>query len=188
MTIPDRPIARRRGTTYRTPISAWDAVSKVPGWARPPARPRASNCGGRGVAFGHDHGVKRDGEAVTEQSLQDLVDQLDDVTARRLLADAAMRDEETGRAVRLAAAGPEERLEVLRVEVDSGLRTRRHLGYGEASEWAGEARPVVEALAEAVEVGRARELVEDRKSTSLECDHECASGIPSSTRKQKDSI
>lgn len=60
---------------------------------------------------------------MTEQSLQDLVDQLDDVTARRLLADAAMRDEETGRAVRLAAAGPEERLEVLRVEVDSGLRT-----------------------------------------------------------------
>src|SRR3546814_12888334 len=68
--------------------------------------------------------------------------------------------EETGRAVRLAAAGPEERLEVLRVEVDSGLRTRRHLGYWEASEWAGEARPVVAALAEAVEVGPTRELVE----------------------------
>src|SRR3546814_12368048 len=105
MTIPDRPIARRRGTTYRTPISAWDAVSKVPEWARPPARPRTSNCGGRGVPFGHDHGVKRDGEAVTEQSLQDLVDQLDDVTARRLPADPALRDEETGRAGRLAAAG-----------------------------------------------------------------------------------
>src|SRR3546814_12080202 len=71
-----------------------------------------------------------------------------------------MRDEETGRAVRLAAAGPEERLEVLRVEVDSGLRTRRHLGYWEASEWAGEARPVVAALAAAVEVGPNRELVE----------------------------
>jgi hypothetical protein len=71
--------------------------------------------------------VERDGEAVTEQSLQDLVDQLDDVTARRLLADAAMRDERTGRAVRLAAAGPEERLEVLRDEVDSGLRTRRFM-------------------------------------------------------------
>lgn len=104
--------------------------------------------------------MKRDEDAVTEQSPQDLVDQMDDVTARRLLADAAMRDEEMGRLVRLAAAGPEERLEVLRAEVDSGLRTRRHLGYWESSEWAGEARPVVAALAEAVEAGPSRELVE----------------------------
>lgn len=108
--------------------------------------PRTSNCGSRGVRFGHDHGVKRDEEAVTEQSPQDLVDQLDDVTVRRLLVDAVMRDEETRRGVRLAAAGPEERLEVLRAEVDSGLRTRRHLDYWESSEWAGEARPVVAAL------------------------------------------
>src|SRR3546814_15919322 len=100
MTIPDRPIARRRGTTYRTPISAWDAVSKAPEWARPPARPRTSNCGGRGVAFGHVHGVKRDAEAVTEQSLQDPVDQLDDVTSRPLLPDPALPAEDTGRAVR----------------------------------------------------------------------------------------
>src|SRR3546814_4060788 len=42
----------------------------------------------------------------------------------------------------------------------SGLRTRRHLGYWEAAEGAGEARPVVAALAEAVEVGPTRELVE----------------------------
>jgi hypothetical protein len=104
--------------------------------------------------------VKRDEEAATEQSPQELVDQLDEVTTRRLLADAAMRDEETRRAVRLAAAGAEERLEVLRAEVDSGLRTRRHLGYLESSEWAGEARPVVAALAEAVEAGPSRELVE----------------------------
>ena len=62
--------------------------------------------------------------------------------------------------VRLAAARPEERLEVLRVEVDSGLRTRRHLGYWESSEWAAEARPVVVALAEAVDASPSRELVE----------------------------
>ena len=79
---------------------------------------------------------------------------------RRLLADAAGRDGETARAVRLAAAGPSERLAVLAAEVDSGLRTRRHLGYWESSEWAGEAQPVVAALAEVVEAGPSRELVE----------------------------
>jgi hypothetical protein len=104
--------------------------------------------------------VKRDEDAVTGHSSQDLVGRLDDATVRRLLGDAAMRDVETARAVRLAAAGPEERLEVLRVEVDSGLRTRRHLGYWESSEWAGEARPVVVALTDAVEAGPSRELVE----------------------------
>ena len=62
--------------------------------------------------------------------------------------------------MRLAAAGSSERLEVLAAEVDSGLRTRRHLGYWESSEWAAEARPVVAALAEAVEDGPSRELVE----------------------------
>ena len=55
---------------------------------------------------------------------------------------------------------PEQRLAVLRAEVDSGLRTRRHLGYWESSQWAVEARPVVEGLAEAVEAGSSRELVE----------------------------
>lgn len=81
-------------------------------------------------------------------------------TVRRLLSDAAMRDEETARAMRLASAGPSERIAVLTAEVDSGLRTRGHLGYWESSEWAGEARPVVAALAEAVEAGPSRELVE----------------------------
>ena len=98
--------------------------------------------------------------AVSGQEPDDLVGRLDEVTLRRLLGDAAMRDEETARAVRLAAAGPEERLEVLRAEVDSGLRTRRHLDYWESSEWARQARPVVAALAEAVETGPSRELVE----------------------------
>lgn len=49
---------------------------------------------------------------------------------------------------------------MLAAEVDSGLRTRRHLGYWESSEWAAEARPVVAALAEAVAAGPSRELVE----------------------------
>lgn len=60
----------------------------------------------------------------------------------------------------MAAAGPSERLVVLAGEVDSGLRTRRHLGYWESSEWAVEARPVVAALGDAVEAGPSRELVE----------------------------
>jgi len=101
-----------------------------------------------------------DGQGGYLLTLEDLVDRLEDDIVRRLLADAAGRDQETARAVRLAAAGPSERLAVLAVEVDSGLRTRRHLGYWESSEWAGEARPVVAALAEAVEAGPSRELVE----------------------------
>jgi len=92
--------------------------------------------------------------------MADLVGRLDDEVVRRLLADAGGRDEETARAVRLAAAGPSERLAVLATEVDSGLRTRRHLGYWESSEWAAEARPVLTVLAEAVEAGPSRELVE----------------------------
>jgi len=101
-----------------------------------------------------------DGQGGHLLTMEDLVDRLEDDVVRRLLADAARRDEETARAVRLAAAGPSERLVVLAAEVDSGLRTRRHLGYWESSEWAGEARPVVAALAEAVEAGPSRELVE----------------------------
>ncbi len=62
--------------------------------------------------------------------------------------------------MRLAAAGASERLAVLAAEVDSGLRTRRHLGYWESSEWAAEAQPVVAALAQAVSAGPSRELVE----------------------------
>lgn len=99
-------------------------------------------------------------DGATQPTVSDLVDRLDEEVVRRLLLDAAARDEERGRAVRLASAGPSQRLEVLAAEVDSGLRTRRHLGYWESSEWAAEARPVVAALADAVEDGPSRELVE----------------------------
>jgi hypothetical protein len=114
----------------------------------------------RRCALRHDRKVEGEGEAGTGHASHDLVGRLDEVTVRRLLGDAAMRDEETARVVRLAAAGPEERLEVLWAEVDSGLRTRRHLGYWESSEWAAEARPLVGSLAEAVDAGPSRELVE----------------------------
>jgi hypothetical protein len=93
-------------------------------------------------------------------TVEELVEGLDEAMVRRLLAFAAGRDEETARAVRRAAAGPADRLEVLRGEVDDGLRTRRHLGYWESSAWAAEARPVVDALAEAVADGSSRELIE----------------------------
>lgn len=93
-------------------------------------------------------------------TVEDLVDGLDEAMVRQLLASAAGRDEETARAVRLAAAGPADRLEVLRAEVDDGLRTRRHLGYWESWAWAAQGRPVVDALAEAVADGPSCELVE----------------------------
>jgi len=64
-----------------------------------------------------------DADGPTQPTVSDLVDRLDEDVVRRLLGDAAARDEETGRAVRLAAAGPSERLGVLAAEVDSGLRT-----------------------------------------------------------------
>lgn len=117
--------------------------------------------GALGVArLGHHRGMTGVADGGTGPTVSDLVDRLDEDVVRRLLGDAAVRDEETGRAVRLAAAGPSERLEVLAAEVDSGLRTRRHLGYWESSEWAAEARPMVAALADAVEDGPSRELVE----------------------------
>ncbi len=78
---------------------------------------------------------------------------------RRLLGRAAAAHEDVARSIRLAAADLGERVGVLRVEVDRGLRTRRHLGYWESSAWAGEAAPVVDALAEAVAAGASAELV-----------------------------
>jgi hypothetical protein len=47
----------------------------------------------------------------------------------------------------------------LRAEIDRGLRTRRFLGYYESREWAIEAAPTVEAVAEAVASSPTQELV-----------------------------
>src|SRR3546814_18452983 len=107
-----------------------------------------------GVArLGHHRGMTGVADGGTGPTVSDLVDRLDEDVVRRLLGDAAVRDEETGRAVRLAAAGPSERLEVLAAEVDSGLRTRRHLGYWDAPAWAAAARPLGAALGHDVEAG-----------------------------------
>ena len=95
-----------------------------------------------------------------EVLLEDLVERLDDGAVRRLLGTAAEAHADVARAVRLAAANDGERLGVLRSEVDHGLRTRRYLGYRESSEWACDAEPVVEALADALAAGLSRELVE----------------------------
>ena len=95
-----------------------------------------------------------------EVLLEDLVERLDDHAVRRLLGSAAEAHPDVARAVRLAAASDDERLAVLRSEVDRGLRTRRFLGYRESSAWACDAEPVVEALADALTSGASRELVE----------------------------
>ena len=89
----------------------------------------------------------------------DLVGRLDAEALSALLVRAAENHDDVARAVRLAAASPSDRLGVLRREVDRGLRTRRFLGYRESAEWAQEAAPVVDALAQAVAVEPSLELV-----------------------------
>lgn len=94
-----------------------------------------------------------------DESVEDVVERLDDHVARRLLADAAEWHEDVMRAVRLAAAGESDRMEVLKAAVDDGLRTRRHLDYRGSSAWARDAAPVVDALAGEVAAGSSGELV-----------------------------
>ncbi len=94
-----------------------------------------------------------------DEGWDELVARLDQDVVRSLLTDAAGRNEDVARAVRLAAADPAERIGVLRAEVDRGLRTRRSLDYWESSTWAVEASPVVDALADAVASEPSRELV-----------------------------
>lgn len=89
----------------------------------------------------------------------EAVARLDEADVRRLLVEAAGRNPDVGRAVRLAAAGSAQRVGVLKVEVDRVLRTRRYLGYWESSAWAVEAAPVVDALAVAVAAEPRRDLI-----------------------------
>lgn len=89
----------------------------------------------------------------------DVVECLDDETARRLLVAAAESHEDVMRAVRLAAAGEVERIGVLKAAVDDGLRTRRHLDYWGSSSWARDAAPVIDALADEVATSPSGELV-----------------------------
>jgi hypothetical protein len=96
--------------------------------------------------------VLRYGRTVAGQGADDevpiAVGRLDEQVARQLLANAAEWHEDVMRAVRLAAADEGERLAVLQVAVDDGLRTRRHLDYWGSSLWARDAAPVVDALAD----------------------------------------
>lgn len=99
------------------------------------------------------------GRSEDEVRWREVVTRLDDDDVRRLLVAAAERNEDVARAVRLAAADGGERSAVLRAEVDRGLRTRRFLDYRESSDWAVDASPVIDALADAVVAAPSRELV-----------------------------
>ena len=74
-----------------------------------------------------------------------LVERLGDGEVRRLLLDAAARNGDVARTIRLAAATPADRVATLRSELD-GLRTRRHLGYRESMAWANDADIVVDEI------------------------------------------
>ncbi|MFT7650784.1 MAG: putative Zn finger protein [Candidatus Poriferisodalaceae bacterium] len=71
---------------------------------------------------------------------------MDEPTAKMLLERAAAESAAMAAAVRLAVAGPEDRVGILRAEADDVLRTRRHLDYREANEWALDAGVVVDAM------------------------------------------
>jgi hypothetical protein len=84
---------------------------------------------------------------------------LDASALRTILSEAAERHEDVARAVRLAASRGSGDVAQLRLEVDRGLRTSRFLGYYESRRWSAEARPVVEAIRDAVKSSPSAELV-----------------------------
>lgn len=91
--------------------------------------------------------------------LDALIEKVDPEDLRVIVGKAAERHEDVARAVRLAATRGPGALSQLRVEIDRGLRTSRHLGYRESGGWAMQARPVVEAISEAVGSSPTAELV-----------------------------
>ena len=76
-----------------------------------------------------------------------------------LLERAAAESAAIGAAVRLAVAVPADRVRILRAEADSVLRTRRHLDYREANEWALEAGVVVDEMEAEAAGNPSRELL-----------------------------
>ena len=88
-----------------------------------------------------------------------LIEKLDPDDLRVIVVKAAERHEDVGRAVRLAATRGSGDLSQLKAEIDRGLRTNRYLGYRESGGWAMQARPVVEAIGEAVGSSPTAELV-----------------------------
>ena len=76
-----------------------------------------------------------------------------------LLERAAAESGALAAAVRLAVAVPADRVAILRGEADSVLRTRRHLDYREANEWALDAGAVVDEIEAEAERNPSRELL-----------------------------
>jgi len=93
-----------------------------------------------------------------DEELDELVERLGDGEARRLLLEAAARNGDVARTIRLAAATPADRVATLRSELD-GLRTRRHLGYRESMAWADDAMIVVDEIATTAASSPSRELL-----------------------------
>jgi hypothetical protein len=88
-----------------------------------------------------------------------LIEKLDPDDLRVIVGKAADRHEDVARAVRLAATRGSGDLSPLKAEIDSGLRTSRYLGYRESGGWATQARPIVEAIGDAVDSSPTAELV-----------------------------
>ncbi len=93
------------------------------------------------------------------EELDVLIARLDPEDLRVIVGKATERHEDVARAVRLAATRGSGDLSQLRAEIDRGLRTSRYLGYRESGVWAMRARPVVEAIGEAVGSAPTAELV-----------------------------
>lgn len=93
------------------------------------------------------------------EEVDGLIDKLDPEDLREIVVKAADRHEDVARAVRLAATRGSGDLSQLKAEIDRGLRTSRYLGYRESGGWAMQARPVVEAIGEAVGSSPTAELV-----------------------------
>jgi hypothetical protein len=88
-----------------------------------------------------------------------VIEKLDPEDLRGIVGKAAERHEDVARAVRLAATRGSGDLSQLKAEIDRGLRTGRFLGYRESGGWAMQARPIVEAISEAVGSSPTAELV-----------------------------
>ena len=88
-----------------------------------------------------------------------LIEKLDPEDLRVIVGKAAERHEDVARAVRLTASRGSGDLSQLKAEIDRGLRTNRYLGYRESGGWAMQARPVLEAIGEAVVSSPTAELV-----------------------------
>lgn len=102
--------------------------------------------------------VARRPSGSAEEDLEALIGRLGDDTVRDLLRRAATDHEDVGRAVRLAGAGPADRVAVLKSELGA-LSTRRFLGYRESMEWAREAGAVVDEIAAEAATTPSRELL-----------------------------